>query len=691
MDSDAAKPLENAIEQAIAEGKLNQARERLNELLPIAAETPPEAVCRIELLFAEVLARLGQAPLARGRLIRAGVYPEILAANPLLKLRELRVRLWLGEVELLADELSACDRALEERGDLASRTLLMCEEGQAWNAKGNLDRAGECWAQAEEWSRSLGADTCSADLLIQLGRLEHARDNYQAALERYSAALARAVFQSQRQEAALRRLLVLLDLGQVEQARACWKQALGGKCLEEVVEELQPLAEMVQALMDQPIRSQGRGVLAQARVLLWQKDMPRRFFWAACRYGNAAEVFRFHETEKNRELQRLSRRSLPVVTDLGELQRSLPPETVYLSPILVYDELCFLVCRRRGRAEVVRCPGSAYGLEELVEEFWLGIERRRESVSPAQVERAELDRLLGAIGHSCLGNGLGRVLERGETGERIIWVPDGMLHGFPLHALRLGGRYLIETHEVAYTLSGSFLVHQAQTPVRRRLLTRALVLCESSDVLPTAEQEADAVVGTFRGSRVLRGANASRAALTKYLPEASVLHLACQAWLDGPEPSASHVRLPSGETWGTQEWLNEALVGLPLVTVGTCRLAEGSSLTGREVTSLVTGLLANGVRSVVTGLWPISDREVLRFMSRFYHERMTADVPTAMARAQREAIRQGDISPSSWAAFAFFGDPDALPRPSRWLRWLARWRQARHARRFLLRQNEGSS
>jgi hypothetical protein len=105
----------------------------------------------------------------------------------------------------------------------------------------------------------------------------------------------------------------------------------------------------------------------------------------------------------------------------------------------------------------------------------------------------------------------------------------------------------------------------------------------------------------------------------------------------------------------------------------------------------VTGLLAAGVRSVVTGLWPIPDHEALTFLWRFYHERMAADVPAALARAQREAIRQGDSSPLYWGAFALFGDPDALPGPGRWLRWLARWRQARHARRYPTRQDEGFS
>jgi hypothetical protein len=84
----------------------------------------------------------------------------------------------------------------------------------------------------------------------------------------------------------------------------------------------------------------------------------------------------------------------------------------------------------------------------------------------------------------------------------------------------------------------------------------------------------------------------------------------------------------------------------------------------------------------LTNLWPVADREALPLMERFYRERMTADPCTALARAQREALRQEGSSPLFWSAPALFGDPAALPAPPRGLGWLARWRQARHDRRY---------
>jgi hypothetical protein len=69
-------------------------------------------------------------------------------------------------------------------------------------------------------------------------------------------------------------------------------------------------------------------------------------------------------------------------------------------------------------------------------------------------------------------------------------------------------------------------------------------------------------------------------------------------------------------------------------------------------------------------------------MWHFYRRRMTCELPTALAATQRQAAGRPDGSPLFWAAFAFFGDPAALPAPRGLARWLACRRQARHARRF---------
>jgi CHAT domain-containing protein len=160
------------------------------------------------------------------------------------------------------------------------------------------------------------------------------------------------------------------------------------------------------------------------------------------------------------------------------------------------------------------------------------------------------------------------------------------------------------------------------------------------------------------------------------------VHLACHAFFDGLHPLSACVGLPSGEPWRALDWLDEPLGGLPLVTLSACRSAEVAPLAGKEVFGLVTGLLASGVRGVVAGLWPVADREAQPFMWGFYRHRLLHDVPAALALAQRDSLKLPGASPLFWSAFAFFGDGGALPAPGRLTRWLARWRQRRHAEQY---------
>jgi tetratricopeptide (TPR) repeat protein len=860
-----------AAQVALAGGRLRLASQRSAALMPLPEGVPEAWACRIWLLSAEALARSRRHAEARHHLDRARAIASSLSPDPLRQWRVLRIRLWLGEVADLADELAACARTLEERGDTANLSLLACEEGRAWDEQGDLNRAEQCWLRAERLSRSLGTDPIRADVLLQLGRLDHLRGFLQDALDHYDAALACSPARPQVLEVQLRRLLVLLDLNQWGHARSSFARLLGDGALDALPDELRGLAVMVRGLLDgeapaaddaEPrayhAAAQGDIVAAQAlyrqalaeapaparrarlalalgmlglagadRVesehwlrqaeelartwdlpeVLWRtlqargqraaelegdEERARRLFEeavliaetqarrlrhradaaayhlhragilrhllrAACRRGDAAVVFRYQELDRGRLLLELwravprssgrdpvgqcpalaeldrrleecergletsdadgservlrqreelllqrdrlfdeylrdrSRRgdaALPALPELAELERALPAGTVYVAPALFEDELYLLAARRGRPCQVLRAPGSAATLlgqlEQLRSTLAAQLERYRLGFSLGLRERAELDECLDELGQGALGSVLGQVLDAGPSSrERLLWVPDGALHGFPIHALRRNGRYLVEDHEVVFTFGGALFVYQAgrnYPPGRRG--DRALVVTESAAVLPTAAREGEGVAASFRRSWTLHGLDATRANIRRHLPRVRLVHFACHAYFDARHPLAACIGLPSGETWRGLEWLEEAVSGLPLVTLSACRSAEVAPLVGHEVFGLVTGLLGSGVRAVLAGLWPVADRETSPLMWRFYRHRLTCDLAGALALAQREALADPDSSPLFWAAFALFGDAKALAAPGRWRRWWARWRQRRHARRF---------
>jgi tetratricopeptide (TPR) repeat protein len=367
--------------------------------------------------------------------------------------------------------------------------------------------------------------------------------------------------------------------------------------------------------------------------------------------------------------------ALPGVPALAELQRALPVGAVYVAPSLVEDELYLLVVRRRD-AEVRRAVGRSGRVLDQARSLRKTIERALSSRSGS----ADLEGRLDDLGNGPLGAVLSSAL---APGERLVWVPDGDLHGVPVAALRRRGRYLVEHVEVVHGFSGALYVHQATHPPRsRRRWARSLVVTESPEVLKGAGPEGDGVQAALFRSRRLHGAEAKRAAVRRAMSGARVAHFACHAYFDPGQALAAFLRLPSGEDWRTLEWLDEAFADLPLVTLSACRSAQVGTLIGREVFGLVTGVLAAGVRSVLAGLWPVGDDQAPAFMWRLYRHRLTADLATALARVQREALRSPAASPLDWAVFALFGDAAALPAPGLLGRWWGRWRQTRHARSF---------
>jgi tetratricopeptide (TPR) repeat protein len=863
-----------AAQVALAAGRLRQALECLTPLLAVAGRLPSELAARLRLFAAEALARLRSHSEARELLNQ--VPASLLRQQPLLHLRALRIRLWLGEVANLAADLDRCTRSLEQQGETANLALLVCEEGRAWDTAHDLARAEQCWQRAERLSQSLGADPIRADVLLQLGRLGHLRGHLASALNRFDAALNCSPSAPQRLELRLRRLLVRLDMNQWEPARAEADQLLRDTPPEQLPEEVQPLAGMVRALLFSAeaadfsdelhaYQAAARGDAAAARDLYqralaaspspqrqarlalalgllatdtgdpqeadsWLRraeelartlDLPevlgrtlqargqlvaesggdeehaRRLFEeavliaetqagqfshgvdaaayrqkgatvlrhllrAACRRGDAASVFRYQELERGRllldlwraaagpsqraalfdradltdlegqiaaclqrpvdnpgsgeekEQRRTPRRleelqlerdrlleeylrdrsrrasaALPELPELTDLQRALPPGTLYLAPTVVDDEALYLLAvSREGPPRVLCSEGSAAGCLDALAQ-WRGclttqLARYQRGFPLGPAERAELDDRLADLHRGPLGDVLSQALDQHRSpGQRLVWVPDGPLHGLPLHALRHRGRYLIEDLEVVGAFSGALVVYQARTRRQTRGRFRpAVVVTEVPAVLPEAAREGQAVAASFLWSRTLHGGAATRAALRRWLARARVVHFACHAHFDSEHPLAAAVGLPSGELLRALEWLDEPVAGLPLVTLSACRSAEVAPLLGREAFGLVTGLLGGGVRAVLAGLWPVADREALPLMGHFYRFRLTHDLATALALAQRAALNEAGGSPLFWAAFALFGDAAALPAPARWWRWLARRRQRRHAAAF---------
>jgi CHAT domain-containing protein len=244
--------------------------------------------------------------------------------------------------------------------------------------------------------------------------------------------------------------------------------------------------------------------------------------------------------------------------------------------------------------------------------------------------------------------------------------------------------------------------------------------CEAFDAvrfgpLPASRAEADDVVAAFGaksgdGARVLRGGEATEAAVRAGVADRRVVHFATHGFhLDVlcAQPAAARTR-GAGELadWDATAGPPVAAGGAPanplrlagLALAGANHRAEATSasgdgiLTAEEVASLdlaaaewavlstcrsgvgevvaregVFGLRRAfriaGARTVIGSLWPVEDDDARRFMTTLYAHRFGAGLTTAAAMrattldrlaAARSSGRVGP--PSTWAPFVAAGD-----------------------------------
>ena len=145
-------------------------------------------------------------------------------------------------------------------------------------------------------------------------------------------------------------------------------------------------------------------------------------------------------------------------------------------------------------------------------------------------------------------------------------------------------------------------------------------------------------------------------------------HLATHGIFNKRNPLFSGVELEADETEDGRLEVHE-LVGLrlnaDLVTLSACETALGSGYfvdvpVGDDFVGLTRAFLFAGSPSVLATLWEVDDRSTVRLMRGFYEGLRQADKATALAAAQRAALKGGrpHAHPYFWAPFVLVGRMD---------------------------------
>jgi CHAT domain-containing protein len=261
------------------------------------------------------------------------------------------------------------------------------------------------------------------------------------------------------------------------------------------------------------------------------------------------------------------------------------------------------------------------------------------------------------------------VEQRLDPGRTIVIEADGWLAQVPFEALLdSSGHYLIERAPIVRSLGQSMDASLHADVLISKNLNALIVGSGASSQseglvpLPDVLAEVEAVARDFRSPNILKGSDATLAAVENDLHSAAVFHFTGHSL---SRPNGGGLMLTATNTQKKEPILLGAdklrqldLRNMQLAVLSTCNTQYGRDVAG-NFNSIAEALQRSGVPHVVASRWAVDSVETKRFVEDFYISALSGK---PVSEAVREAsLRMMDDSRTShpyyWSAFSAYGRP----------------------------------
>jgi CHAT domain-containing protein len=298
---------------------------------------------------------------------------------------------------------------------------------------------------------------------------------------------------------------------------------------------------------------------------------------------------------------------------------------------------------------------------------------------------------------------IGNLTKQITPGQKLIIVPDGLLHYLPFETLIHDGRYLIQDHEISYNPSASMLSlwpdssrerddskkmellafgdpvfesglnarnagKPAKTHIGQTMQSVRAAQGFSLARLPRTRDEVQDIASLFppERRRVYLGAESTEDAVKREsLRDYKRLHFATHSLTDEESPSRSAVVLsldgdPQEDGFLEASEIAELDMDCDLAVLSACQTGRGQLFSGEGIVGLSRAFLIAGARSVVVSLWNVTEISTGQLMKNFYKQLARG---AGNASALRDAKLQMIDStkeiqhPYYWAPFVMIGRP----------------------------------
>lgn len=252
--------------------------------------------------------------------------------------------------------------------------------------------------------------------------------------------------------------------------------------------------------------------------------------------------------------------------------------------------------------------------------------------------------------------------------QMLVFALPKELDGVPMHALITSEtdgtpRFLVQDYAVSYLGGGMLgdMIGKDSRPIDPSS-DRLAIFADPAGDLPGAREEAKMLEKLYYESFIYSGKRATVNDFRKECNKASILHIAVHYKAD-PDPSKFVLQLaPDGDSNGEitlQELTAIANTHLQLVALSACESAASADPLQSGTSYAAEAFSLAGAKSVLGGLWKVSDASATELMGDFYRSLAKGKPRTeSLQRAQVEMINAKEHAhPFYWACFALYGNP----------------------------------
>ena len=333
---------------------------------------------------------------------------------------------------------------------------------------------------------------------------------------------------------------------------------------------------------------------------------------------------------------------------LDEIRAALRPETALVEYFRVQDRILACVLTREQLHIVPVTVRSR--IQKLLQLLQLQMSKFR--LNPQYVSTFSEPLRLSTVAHlKSLYQELLAPIRHLLAAEHLVFVPHGLLHYIPFHALHDGEAYLIDRYAVSYAPSAS--VYAVCQSKQVNASGASLILGVPDAQAPFIRHEVQALSAILPNAKLFIGEAATEDVLRAHGKSSRLVHIATHGYFRQDNPMFSSIRL--GNSHLSLCDISHLPLPAELVVLSGCATGLNVVTPGDELMGLVRGLLQAGAQSLVLSLWDVHDESTKEFMIGFYTRLQQGCSKAKALQASMRELRQHHPHPYHWAPFSLIG------------------------------------